>query len=123
MSEQYHTLKKQRYLALVQECARSGKPKRAWCQENKVPYSTFMRWQKQLREEAAGQLLAQRPEEACQIVPLHIRLPTEPAIPEPPAEPEAFAGKEILIQKEGLRLTLPAGTAAEYLICVVRGLL
>lgn len=80
-----------------------------------------MRWQKQLREEAARQLLAQ--EEACQIVPLHIQLPTEPALPEPPAEPEAFAEKEILIQKDGLRLTLPAGTAAEYLICVVRGLL
>ena len=123
MSEQYHTLKKQRYLALIQECARSGKPKREWCQENEVPYSTFMRWQKQLREEAAGQLLVQRPEEACQIVPLHIQLPTEPAVPEPTAEPYAFVGKEILIQKDGLQLTLPAGTAAEYLIRVVQGLL
>ena len=82
-----------------------------------------MRWQKQLREEAAGQLLAQRPEEACQIVPLHIQLPTEQAIPEQPPEPELFAGKGILIQKDGLQLTLPAGTAAEYLIRVVRGLL
>lgn len=77
MSEQYHTLKKQRYLELVLECARSGKPKCEWYQENEVPYSTFMRWKKRLREEAAGQLLIQRPEEACQIVPLHVQLATE----------------------------------------------
>ena len=30
MSEQYHTLKEQRSLELVLECARSGKPKCEW---------------------------------------------------------------------------------------------
>lgn len=65
MSEEYYTLKKQKYLELIQECGRSGKPRRQWCQENGIAYSTFMRWQKQLWEEAAGHILAQREENSA----------------------------------------------------------
>lgn len=58
MGKEYENLKKQRYLQLVQACARSGKSKREWCVENGIGYSTFMRWQKRLREELAGAVLA-----------------------------------------------------------------
>ena len=56
MGNEYENLKKQRYLQFVQQCARSGKSKREWCRENGIKYSTFMRWQRQLREELAGEL-------------------------------------------------------------------
>ena len=45
MGKEYEDLKKQRYLQLVPEYARSGKSKREWCAENGIGYSTFMRWQ------------------------------------------------------------------------------
>ena len=50
MGNEYEDWKKQRYLQFVQQCARSGKSK----------YSILMRWQRQLREELAGELLASR---------------------------------------------------------------
>lgn len=70
MGKEYVNLKKQRCLQLVQECAHSGKSKREWCAENGIGYSTFMRWQKRLRDELAGELLA--PQE---IVPVQVELP------------------------------------------------
>ena len=39
MSNQYQELKKQHYLGLLRECARSGKNKRAWCIEREIGYS------------------------------------------------------------------------------------
>ena len=72
MGKEYVNLKKQRCLQLVQECARSGKSKREWCAENGIGYSTFMRWQKRLRDELAGELLA--PQE---IVPVQVELPEQ----------------------------------------------
>ena len=72
MGNEYAKLKKQRCLQLVQECAHSGKSKREWCAENGIGYSTFMRWQKRLRNELAGELLA--PQE---IVPVQVELPEQ----------------------------------------------
>ncbi len=57
MSSYYQELKKQYYLSLLQECARSGKNKREWCAQTGVKYSTFMRWQGLLRDELAGEIL------------------------------------------------------------------
>ena len=72
MGNEYENLKKQRYLQFVQQCARSGKSKREWCRENGVKYSTFMRWQRQLREELAGEILAEQ-----EIVPVQVELPEQ----------------------------------------------
>ena len=58
------------YKRQVQECARSGKSKREWCAENGIGYSTFMRWQKRLREELAGAVLASQ-----EIVPVEVEVP------------------------------------------------
>lgn len=124
MSEKYYTLKKQKYLELIQECGRSGKPKRQWCRENGIAYSTFMRWQKQLREEAAGHILAQREENSAQIVPLQIQPSAAQTIEALPAGSYASAARqEIRIQKDGLLLILPASTSADYLVSVMRGVL
>ena len=70
MCKEYENLKKQRCLQVVQECARSGKSKREWCAENGIGYSTFMRWQKRLREELAGAVLASQ-----EIVPVEVEVP------------------------------------------------
>ncbi|OUQ33660.1 IS66 family insertion sequence element accessory protein TnpA, partial [Faecalibacterium sp. An121] len=72
MSNQYQKLKKQHYLSLLQECARSGKNKREWCAQAGVKYSTLMRWQGLLRDELAGEILA-----AQEIVPVQVELPEQ----------------------------------------------
>ena len=53
MAGAYRELKKLHYLKLIKECAQSGKDNRTWCSENGIAYSSFMRWQAQLRDEAA----------------------------------------------------------------------
>ena len=72
MSNQYQELKKQHYLGLLRECARSGKKKREWCAQAGVKYSTLMRWQGLLREELAGEILSGQ-----EIVPVQIQKPGE----------------------------------------------
>ncbi|UYJ34697.1 MAG: hypothetical protein OGM67_14275 [Oscillospiraceae bacterium] len=70
MAGEYHSLKKQHYLALIKECAHSGKTNREWCSENGIAYSSFMRWQALLRDEAAGKVMEQQA-----IVPVKIAPP------------------------------------------------
>lgn len=60
MAVEYHSLKKQHYLTLIKECAHSGKTNREWCSENGIAYSSFMRWQALLRDEAAGKVMEQQ---------------------------------------------------------------
>lgn len=121
MGNEYANLKKQRYLQLVQECAHSGKSKREWCAENGIGYSTFMRRQKRLRDELAGELLA--PQE---IVPVQVELPeqashwnTGAALAK--AEPADYE-EGIEIRTGNIRIRLPRNTPAGYLASLVKGL-
>ena len=121
MGKEYVNLKKQRCLQLVQECAHSGKSKREWCAENGIGYSTFMRWQKRLRDELAGELLA--PQE---IVPVQVELPeqashwnTGAALAK--AEP-AGCEEGIEIRTGNIRIRLPKDTPAGYLAGLVKEL-
>lgn len=121
MGKEYENLKKQRYLQLVQECAHSGKSKREWCRENGITYSTFMRWQRQLRDELAGELLA--PQE---IVPVHVELP-ERFSGWNTGSAAATAGpvgheEGIEIQTGNIHIRLPKNTPADYLARLVKGL-
>ena len=121
MGKEYINLKKQRCLQLVQECAHSGKSKREWCAENGIGYSTFMRWQKRLRDELAGELLA--PQE---IVPVQVELPeqsshrsTETALEK--AAP-VVCEESIEIRTGNIRIRLPKDTPAGYLAGLVKEL-
>ena len=121
MGNEYAKLKKQRCLQLVQACAHSGKSKREWCAENGIGYSTFMRWQKRLRNELAGELLA--PQE---IVPVQVELPeqssrwnTGTALAK--AEP-ADCEESIEIRTGNIRIRLPGNTPAGYLASLVKEL-
>ena len=110
MCKEYENLKKQRCLQVVQECARSGKSKREWCAENGIGYSTFMRWQKRLREE----------------------LPVEVEVPERFSRwntGSAAAKAGAAIYEEGIEICtgnisirLPKNTSADYLASLVKGL-
>lgn len=91
MAGEYHSLKKQHYLALIKECAHSGKTNREWCSENGIAYSSFMRWQALLRDEAAGKVMEQQA-----IVPVKIA-PPAPVNSIPANE----SHQEIRIQKDG----------------------
>lgn len=121
MGNEYANLKKQRYLQLVQECARSGKSKREWCAENGIGYSTFMRWQKRLRDELAGAVL-----ERQEIVPVQVEPPerfpcrntgTATTKPSPAAYEEG-----IEIRTGNICIRLPENTPAGYLASLVKGL-
>ena len=120
MSNQYQKLKKQHYLSLLQECARSGKNKREWCAQAGVKYSTLMRWQGLLRDELAGEILSSQ-----EIVPVQIQKPGEEALVSKSTlacgadEPTASG---ICIEKGEVRIYLPADVPIEYLVKLVKGL-
>lgn len=121
MRNEYENLKKQRYLQFVQQCARSGKSKREWCRENGVKYSTFMRWQRQLREELAGEILAEQ-----EIVPVQVELPEQvsrqSAETFPANSASAVCGEGIEISTGSIHIHLPKDTPASYLASLVKGL-
>ena len=105
----------------MQQCARSGKSKREWCRENGIKYSTFMRWQRQLREELAEELLA-----AQEIAPVQVELPEE-ALQQstgvlPAASASAVYGEGIEISTGSIHIHLPKDTPASYLASLVKGL-
>ena len=56
MSDEFQTLKKERCIEIIKACNGSGIPKRQWCREHGISYSTFMRWQRSLRNELAGEI-------------------------------------------------------------------
>ena len=121
MCKEYENLKKQRCLQVVQECARSGKSKREWCAENGIGYSTFMRWQKRLREELAGAVLASQ-----EIVPVEVEVPERFSRWNTGS---AAAKAEAAIYEEGIEICtgnicirLPKNTSADYLASLVKGL-
>ena len=93
MSHQYRELKKQHYLSLLRECARSGKNKREWCAQAGVKYSTLMRWQ--------GLLASKSSADCC-------------------ADEAGTSG--ICIEKGEVRIYLPADVPIEYLVKLVKGL-
>lgn len=43
MPDEFQTLKKERCMEIIKECNGSGMPKRQWCREHGISYSTFMR--------------------------------------------------------------------------------
>lgn len=121
MSNQYQKLKKQHYLSLLQECARSGKNKREWCAQAGVKYSTLMRWQGLLRDELAGEILA-----AQEIVPVQVELPEQvsrqSAETLPANSASAVCGEGIEISTGSIHIHLPKDTPASYLASLVKGL-
>ena len=112
MADEYHNLKKQHYLNLIKECTHSGKNKRQWCFENGIKYSTFMRWQALLRDEAAEQVMEQQ-----SIVPVKIA---------PPVSANRFSdnslSQEIHIQKGEMSISLPSTLPAAYILEIIKGL-
>ena len=57
MPDEFQTLKKERCIEIIKACNGSGMPKRQWCREHGISYSTFMRWQRSLRNELAGKIM------------------------------------------------------------------
>ncbi len=47
-----HEVRKQQWLAIMEECLASGKPKTTWCRENGISNKQFFYWQRILRKEA-----------------------------------------------------------------------
>lgn len=112
MSNEYRTLKKQQYLAFIQECARSGQSKRQWCKDKGINYSSFMRWQARLRDELAGQIMEEQA-----IVPVKIAAPIPIDVPA-----QTMPLSEIRLQKDKLVIQLPSSLPAEYILAIAKGL-
>ena len=84
MPDEFQTLKKERCIEIIKACNGSGVPKRQWCREHGIGYSTFMRWQRSLRNELAGEIMVTQA-----VVPLQIE----------PQASRCSSVQEITIQK------------------------
>ena len=67
MPDEFQALKKERCIEIIKACNGSGVPKRQWCRAHGISYSTFMRWQRSLRNELAGEIMVTQA-----VVSLHI---------------------------------------------------
>ena len=67
MPDEFHALNKERCVEIKKACNGSGVPKRQWRREHGISYSTFMRWQRSLRNELAGEIMVTQA-----VVPLQI---------------------------------------------------
>ena len=65
MPNEFQTLKKERSIEIIKACNGSGMPKRQWCREHGIGYSTFMRWQRSLRNELAGEIMVTQAVVVC----------------------------------------------------------
>ena len=93
MPDKFQTLKKERCIEIIKACNGSGMSKRQWCREHGISYSTFMRWQRSLRNELAGEPQASR----------------------------CTPAQEVTIQKDGISVSMH-GVSSDMVIAIVRGL-
>ena len=91
MPDEFQTLKKERSIEIIKACNGSGMPKRQWCREHGISYSTFMRWQRILRNELAGEIMATQA-----VVPLQIE----------PQASRCTPAQEVTIQKDGISISM-----------------
>ena len=91
MPDKFQTLKKERCIEIIKACNGSGMPKRQWCREHGISYSTFMRWQRSLRNELAGEIMVTQA-----VVPLQIE----------PQASRCTPAQEVTIQKDGISISM-----------------
>ena len=91
MPDDFQTLKKERSIEIIKACNGSGMPKRQWCREHGISYSTFMRWQRILRNELAGEIMVTQA-----VVPLQIE----------PQASRCTPAQEVTIQKDGISISM-----------------
>ena len=91
MPDEFQTLKKERCIEIIKACNGSGMPKRQWCREHGISYSTFMRWQRSLRNELAGEIMVTQA-----VVPLQIE----------PQASRCTPAQEVTIQKDGISISM-----------------
>ena len=106
MPDEFQALKKERCVEIIKACNGSGVPKRQWCREHGISYSTFMRWQRGLRNELAGEIMVTQA-----VVPLQIE----------PQASRCSSVQEITIQKDGISISM-RGASSDMVIAIVRGL-
>lgn len=106
MPNEFQSLKREHHCEMVKACNRSGLPKRQWCAEHGISYSTLMRWQRALRNELAGEIMTSQA-----VVPLEIE-------PQPSC---SLSAQEITIQKNGISISLQ-GASSDFVIAIVREL-
>ena len=106
MPNEFQTLRKERSIEIIKACNGSGMPKRQWCREHGISYSTFMRWQRSLRNELAGKIMVTQA-----VVPLQIE----------PQASRCTPAQEVTIQKDGISISMH-GVSSDMVIAIVRGL-
>lgn len=92
MPDEFQALRKERCIEIIKACNGSGIPKRQWCREHGISYSTLMRWQRSLRNELAGGIMVTQA-----VVPLQI---------EPQASCCTTPVQEVTIQKDGISISI-----------------
>ena len=69
MPDEFQTLKIERCIEIIKAYNGSGMPKRQWCREHGIGCSTFMRWQRSLRNELAGEIMVTQAVVVCSFGP------------------------------------------------------
>ena len=103
MPSEFQMLKMDRR-EIIKACNGSSIPKRQWCQEHGISYSTFMCWQRILCDKLVG---------ASMVIHTVVPLEVEP-------QPLSCSAKEVTIQKDGIAIRLQ-GTNSELVVAIVRG--
>ena len=106
MPDEFQALKKERCVEIIKACNGRGMPKRQWCRERGISYSTFMRWQRSQRNELAGEIMVKQA-----AVPLQIEPQTSRCIP----------AQDVTMQKDGISISMH-GASSDMVIAIVRGL-
>ena len=65
MPDEFQPPKKERCIEIIKAYNGSGMQKRQWCREHGIGYSTFMRWQRSLRNELAGEIMVTQAVVVC----------------------------------------------------------
>ncbi len=112
ISEVKKEVRRQEWLAMVQECQNSGKPVKTWCRENGINMYTYYSRLKKLRTEVLEQA------EQQSIVPVSVS--EEISTVSEQAKPESGT---VVMRKNGLEVELPESMETEKLLVLMRGML
>ena len=69
MPDEFQTLKEERCIEIIKAYNGSGMPKRQWCREHGISCSTFIRWQRILRNDLAEEIMVTQAVVVCSFGP------------------------------------------------------
>jgi len=98
----------------VEDCLASGKPKRTWCREKGIPYTTFANWTKVIPK--AASLKTECPVQWVDVTPPH----EAPVLLSPQTPAQGPPQPRIRLKGGGFEITVELGFNPEFLEDILR---